>query len=120
QTGISRAPCKPRLTPCPILKYPGACASARLTTLSSPAGPLGVGLSPTGTARRCRRAREKGVWIFRCAWDWRWGQRSSSSFPVICIGLESYGPAELTFLRYAVASLLLIRSPSGVGQECQR
>ena len=32
----------------------------------------------------------------------------SSSFPVIRIGLESYGPAELTVLRYAVASLLLI------------
>lgn len=32
----------------------------------------------------------------------------SSSFPIIRIGLESYGPVELTSLRYVVASLLLI------------
>ena len=32
----------------------------------------------------------------------------SSSFPAIRIGLDSYAPGELTLLRYAVASALLV------------
>jgi len=51
-----------------------------------------------------RSAVPRAFWMALCATLLFWG----SSFPAIAVALDGYPPVELTLLRYAVASLLLL------------